>query len=229
MIKDGSSATGLALDSAPTMGLILTGANTYSGATTIWAGTLKAGAANTFSAASATTVNGTLDLGGYNETVSSLSGGGVVTNGGSSAATLTNQGASSTFSGVIQDGTGTTGLTQDSTTGGTLTLTGRNTYTGVTTVQAGTLKGGAAGAFSAASATTVAGALDLGGYNQTVSSLSGGGTVTNSGSGAATLTNQGASSIFSGVIEDGTGATGLSQGLATAEPSRSPGPTPTPA
>ena len=58
------------------------------------------------SPALATTVNvgQTLDLGGVNQTVSSLSGGGIVTNSGRSQATLTNQGPSSTFSGVIQDG-----------------------------------------------------------------------------------------------------------------------------
>ena len=52
----------------------LFGANTYSGPTTINAGTVVAGAANVFSAASPTTVNsgGTLDISGYNQTVSSL-------------------------------------------------------------------------------------------------------------------------------------------------------------
>ena len=48
----------------------------------------------------------TLDLGGVNQSVISLSGGGIVTNSGKQAATLTNQGPSSTFSGVIQDGPG---------------------------------------------------------------------------------------------------------------------------
>ena len=80
------------------------------------AGTLKAGAANAFSATSATTVDtgATLDLGGINQTVSSLSGGGAVTNLRVERRDLTNQGASSTFSGVIQNGgwTNTTGLTK---------------------------------------------------------------------------------------------------------------------
>ena len=58
------------------------------------------------SPALATTVNvgQTLDLGGVNQTVISLSGGGIVTNSGPPAATLTNEGPSSTFSGVIEDG-----------------------------------------------------------------------------------------------------------------------------
>ena len=104
----------------------------------------------------------TLDLNGFDQTVSSLSGPpggisalpGVVTNNGTSTAILTNQGASSTFSAVIQDGASPIGLTQNSP-GNTLTLAGANTYSGPTTVQAGTLMGGATNAFSATSATTV--------------------------------------------------------------------------
>ena len=101
------------------------GGTTYTGTTTIeGSATLKGGATDAFSANSPTTVHGTLDLGGFNQTVASLSGGGTVTNSGASPAVLTNQGASSTFSGVIQDGASAIGLTQNST-GNTLTLTGR--------------------------------------------------------------------------------------------------------
>ena len=55
--------------------LILSGANTYTGATTV-AGTLRAGAANAFSAASAVTLGGgaTLDLNNYDQTIGSLAG-----------------------------------------------------------------------------------------------------------------------------------------------------------
>ena len=289
-------ATGLTLNSGVTTLTVNTGANTYTGATHVAGGTLKAGAENAFSAASATTVDvgATLDLGGFiggtDQTVSSLSGGGTVTDSGVTPATLTNAGASSKFSGVIEDGAGKkskTGLTQNSI-GNTLTLTGANTYTGATTitagtlqiggagslgsgsyagaisdagtfeysssaaqelsgvisgaggltqngpgtltlsgantyqgptlVAAGTLRGGAANAFSAVSATTVDGGatLDLGGFNETVTSLSGAGSgaayVTNKGlSSPATLTNQGASSTFSGVIKNGVSATGLAE------------------
>jgi autotransporter-associated beta strand protein len=154
------------------------------------------------------------DLEGGNTTVTSLQGSVPITNSGNSPtccdATLTNVGPSSTYAGVISDGLFTTGLTQDSTVGGTLTLTGANTYSGPTRVQAGTLMGGAANAFSANSPTTVisGGTLDLGGFNQTVTSLAGGGTVTNSGPGSPILTNQGASSFFTGVIN---GTVGLIQ------------------
>ena len=74
------------------------GSNTYTGATTVdsWRDAVRRAGANVFSAASPTTVNGTLDLGGNGQTVSSLAGTGIVTNSGvSGTATLTNQGASS--------------------------------------------------------------------------------------------------------------------------------------
>ena len=58
----------------------LTGANTYSGATNVNAGTLQAGALNTFSPSSPVTVasGGTLDLNGFNQTVPSVTSAGLV-------------------------------------------------------------------------------------------------------------------------------------------------------
>lgn len=60
--------------------LRLSGANSYSGDTTVSAGTLQAGAANAFSANSAHTVaaGALLDTGGFNQTVASLSNSGTV-------------------------------------------------------------------------------------------------------------------------------------------------------
>ena len=59
---------------------ILTGANTYFGATNVNAGTLRAGAPNTFSSSAATTVasGGTLDLNGFGQTLDRLTNGGLV-------------------------------------------------------------------------------------------------------------------------------------------------------
>lgn len=69
----------------------LAGANTYNGATNVNAGTLRAGAANTLSAASAFTVasGGTLNLAGFNQTIASLDNAGVVALGGAPGTTLT--------------------------------------------------------------------------------------------------------------------------------------------
>ncbi|RZL89032.1 MAG: autotransporter outer membrane beta-barrel domain-containing protein, partial [Variovorax sp.] len=60
--------------------LTLSGANTYSGSTSIDGGTLRAGAANTLSAVSAHTVasGATLDLAGFNQSVPSLTNSGTV-------------------------------------------------------------------------------------------------------------------------------------------------------
>ena len=151
--------------------LTLTGANTYTGTTRVQAGTLMGDAANVFSANSPTTVisGGTLDLGGFNQTVTSLAGGGTVTNSGPGSAILTNQGASSFFTGDIN---GPVGLIQNSP-GNTLTLSGNNTYSGETIVAAGTLNASTDFTFSARSPTTVnaGGTLDLGAQPQQIDNL----------------------------------------------------------
>ena len=124
--------------------------------------------------------------------------------------TLTVTAASDTFAGAI---TGAGGLTVQ---GGTEMLSGANTYSGATTVESGaTLIGGATNTFSPNSAATiVANAfLDLGGYSQTIASLAGAGTVTNSGTASpATLTEgNNNSTIFSGIIQDGTSTTAFTK------------------
>jgi len=136
------------LTQAGTGTLTLSGANSYTGATAVTAGTLKAGSAAAFGSNSALTVaSGAIaDLGGFSTSIGSLSGGGTFTNSGATA-TLTEGGlnASTTFSGVLQNGTGTLSLVKTGT--GTLILTGASTYTGGTTVNAGsTLQFGAGGA-----------------------------------------------------------------------------------
>jgi fibronectin-binding autotransporter adhesin len=97
----------LSLGGAATLTLSGTGLNTYAGTTTIASPqTLQGGALNAFNATSATTVNGTLDLGGFDQTIGSLAGTGSVSNSGGAAAALTTGGNGTTtaFSGVIQDG-----------------------------------------------------------------------------------------------------------------------------
>ncbi len=128
--------------------LVYTGgaANTATGPVVVENGTLRAAVSTGFSFYSNHLVGaaGTLDLNGIattntNQTIGSLAGSGTVTNNGSAASTL-NTGAiftSTTFSGLIQNGTATTALTKVGT--GTLTLSGANTYSGATTVEAGRL------------------------------------------------------------------------------------------
>ena len=85
---------------------------------------------------------GFLDLNGNNPAISSLSGaGGTITNSSNTQSTLTlNQTTPTTFSGSLQDGAGGLNLTMNGS--GTLTLTGVNTYSEATTINAGVLKGG---------------------------------------------------------------------------------------
>jgi autotransporter-associated beta strand protein len=128
---------------------ILSGANTYTGATYVNAGVLSAGiisVANTSGAfgknsavVMANTPGATLGIAGFNTQIGSLTGGG--TNGGNVAlgpSTLTVGGDSTSpaaYAGVISGLSGS--LAKIGT--GTLTLSGINTYTGATTVSAGTL------------------------------------------------------------------------------------------
>ena len=120
--------------------LVAGGANSYTGATTISAGTLKLGAANAVPSGSTVSDSGTLDLGGFSDTIGSLSGGGTVTSSAAGSVTLTAGGdnTSTTFSGIVQDGSGTVALTKAG--AGTLSLSGTNTYSGGTTINAGTLQ-----------------------------------------------------------------------------------------
>ena len=124
----------------------------------------------------------TLDLGGNNETISSLSDGGVtpgmVTLG--SGTLTTGDSSDTTFSGTIG---GTGGLAKVG--GGSFTLAGNNTYSGVTTVSAGSLL--VNGTNSGTGAANVTGAT-LGGVGSiagTVSVNTGG--FINPGNGGATV------------------------------------------
>jgi outer membrane autotransporter protein len=151
-----AGATGGGLIKIGTGTLTLSGANTYTGPTMVNAGTLQAGAVNTFSSASAFTVasGATLDLAGFNQAIGSLAGAGSVTLG---AATLTTNGDDSdtTFSGTIS-GSGRLVKVGE----GTLTLSGNNSYQGGTIVSAGTLAVGSSralgtGALTLADGTTL--------------------------------------------------------------------------
>ncbi len=130
--------------------------NTYSGNTTISQGTLKVGSATAIPIGAGkgiVTLNptspdtATFDLAGQNQTINGLTSSGtgssIVDNSSSSAKTLTVGTAGSnpdgTFAGVIQNSGSSTSLALTKVGSGKLTLSGKNTYGGVTTVTGGTL------------------------------------------------------------------------------------------
>jgi autotransporter-associated beta strand protein len=145
----------------------LAGANTFIGGLTINAGTVRlANAAAIPSGAGrgdVTIANGaTLDLSANSQTINGLYGSGTVDNlAGTATYTLTvgnnatNSGGS--FGGSIQNSSGTVALSKVNT--NTFTLTGTSTYTGITTINAGTLALGASASISSPTVNILPGAV----------------------------------------------------------------------
>ncbi len=139
----GKSAT-IGLEITGTMGLtkagngtlILGTANTYTGATTVSAGTLAYGTNDVISTGAVTVNGGMLNLGTYSDTVGTVTvNGGDITGSG----TLTGTGSFEMKSGSISAVLAGTGIALNKTTSGTVTLSGTDTYTGGTNLGAGTL------------------------------------------------------------------------------------------
>ena len=202
----------------------LTGANTYTGGTTIDGGTLALTGAGSIAASKGLTVNaGTFDIAGTasGASIASLDGNGSVKLG---AQTLSLTAAQGQFDGMI-GGTGAVALT-----GGAETLAGNNTYSGGTFLRGGTLSvasdanlGDAAGAVTLAGGTlrntaafTTARNLTLqtlGGTLQTdadlgvASAIAGSGGLTKTGAGMLALngvsTYTGGTTVKGGTLEVG--------------------------
>jgi fibronectin-binding autotransporter adhesin len=113
--------------------LSLSATNTYSGATTVSAGTLTVSGGDAISTNSSVAVAGgaTFAL-SSNETIGNLSGAGAITLGSNTLTTRLT--ADTTFSGGIS-GTGGLNVLQTGAATFALTLTGTNTYTGASTLQ----------------------------------------------------------------------------------------------
>jgi len=145
--------------------------NTYNGTTAITAGSVQIGANNAGPASSAVTIStgAMLDVNNYTAAVGSLAGSGTVTL-GNGTLTAGGDNSSTTFSGAIGGAGG--GFTKAG--NGTLILSGTNTYTGATTVNAGTLQLGANNVLSSSTAVTISGGtFDVNSRTQTISSLAG--------------------------------------------------------
>ncbi|MBB4633682.1 autotransporter-associated beta strand repeat-containing protein [Sphingosinicella soli] len=134
---------GLRKDGAGT--LVLSGANTYTGSTQITSGVLRAGSTQAFGAAAPmyldNTAGVTLDLAGFDTSVTFLQGGGasggtITLAGADLTITNGNNGAGSTFGGFI---TGAGNLIKNG--GATQRISGcGNDYSGVTTINGGAIE-----------------------------------------------------------------------------------------
>jgi fibronectin-binding autotransporter adhesin len=206
----------------------LTALNTYTGATTISAGTLALSGSGSIAASSNLVDNGGLDISGASggsASITSLSGSGAVALGanrlvitGEIAPTTSNP-ASATFSGGIS---GAGGL---SVTGGGLELTGTNTYTGGTTIAAGSAIGVGVGGTSGS---IVGDVVDNGAFGILRSdavtfsgAISGAGIFDQGGAGTTTLTGQNtytggtlieAGTLIGSAASFGTGQIGIASG-----------------
>ncbi len=208
-LADGSTRF-LALVMSGNGTLALDGADSYSGGTTINAGTVQLGNAAALGSGGLTMSGGELDLNGNSIAVAALSGTtGTITDNNATPGTSTltvNQSTTTSFSGTLADGP-TRFLALVMSGNGTLALDGADSYSGGTTINAGTVQLGNAAALGSGGLTMSGGELDLNGNSIAVAALSGtGGTITdnNATPGTSTLTvNQSTTTSFSGTLADG--------------------------
>jgi autotransporter-associated beta strand protein len=199
----------------------------------IGSGTLSLNAGNSYSGGTSISGGGIVSVGA--DSALGASGGGVILGDSTTSGTLSFR-TGSVFSntrsivfgggGAIFDTAGTSSITLNgalSGTGGftkigtgTLTLGGSSTYTGPASILAGALRTTATNVLDANAALVLAPgtSLDLNGFNQTVASLSGSGSLT-LGSGTLTTGGDGSSTAFGGAISGSGGLVKVGGGTLT--------------
>jgi len=173
--------------------------------------TLTADGGKVFGGSADISLDGALRI-NTSEAVDALTGSGTIDVASNAVLSVGAGDSSTTFDGEIS---GAGGLTKAGT--GTFTLSSRQSYTGATTISAGTLQLMSANALSASSGLFMDNGtqLDMGGFNQAIASLSGGGEVLIGGA-SLSIGGSDASGSFSGVIsgsgsvtKSGAGTLGL--------------------
>ena len=202
----------------------LSGANTFTGATTVSAGTLQFGNIDALGSTASTAVSSgaILDLNGYSTTKPFTLSGSLVNNSVTAVTvagdlTLSTSGIIGGSGDAIASGViGNTGtLTKSGS--GTWTISGTNTYTGATTVSAGTLKLGNDAALGTTTATTIAtgATVDLNGFSTSELFTISGSLLNNSGTPGSASGNI---TLTTAAIIGGTGdatASGIISGTGT--------------
>ncbi len=239
----GTATTG-SVDISGSGNVTLSGASLYTGTTFVNNATATWGANNAISSGNVTIVGGTVNLNGNSDTIGAVSinagtiatGAGTLTLGGT-VTSIANNNVSSFITGnlglganrsfVIADGvvdndvivsavvSGAFNITKD-TSAGVLVFSGDNSYTGTTTINAGTLRLGATGGGTntplgtTGGATTVSGAssaLDLNGYTLGTSEAL---TLSGALAGGALQNLSSASATYNGLITLGAASTIIS-------------------
>ncbi|CAN5761140.1 hypothetical protein BH09VER1_BH09VER1_13230 [soil metagenome] len=153
-LKDGNVSTilagsGIGLNKTTSGTATITAANSYSGLTDVQNGKLLYGASNVIAAGNVQVSGGVLDLATFSDTV-----GAVTVTGGSIIGSGTLTGSSyAVQSGTIGAVLGGSGVTMTKSTSGTVTLSAANTFTGATTISAGTLLVSSAGSLASSGVT----------------------------------------------------------------------------
>jgi len=230
-----TAVTGGVFQNSATSTLLLNGANTFTSGLNVQQGTVQIGATAGLGAGlvtiGGTGTSGVVDLNGASRTINSLATAGIAANQtitnnhATTAATLNYTGATtSTYGGVIKDGTtATTALTVNNA-AANLTLSGVNAYTGATTITSGILN--LTGSLSSSNiSVAAAGRLNIGNASALgTGTLSfAGGIVDNSSGGTLVNTQNNAISIattgltFGGTndLDMGTGNVTLAAGSRT--------------
>ena len=179
--------------------LVLDGTNTYTGETKIYGGSLTVNGSLSNSTAVSVANGATYEL-GANDEVGSIEGAGKI-NLGSSTLTSGGNNANKTFSGTIS---GTGGLTKSGT--GKLSLTGAKSFTGDTTINAGTLE--SEGSAMSSAVAVASGAT----YEIDLVAAADSATYSKSISGAGSFLKSGAGALTFDQVHSYTGSTAISGG-----------------
>ena len=182
----------------------LTNANTYTGTTTVSAGILGLSGAGRLSDSSSVVVDGgTFDIGTVSDTVAGvqLVSGNIT---GSTGVLTSNSTYDVQSGGISARLGGTVGLTK--TTGGTVTLSGTNSYTGATLLSAGTLA--VDGSIGSSSLTTINGGTLQGTGTVSAIQLNSGGAINPGRTSVAGTLNTGSIAIVDGQLQFNIGGTG---------------------
>ncbi|NBU07324.1 MAG: transporter, partial [Acidimicrobiia bacterium] len=201
--------------------LTLSGANTFTGKTTVSAGTLSIAADSNLGTAPGTVATDQLSINGGTLAITTgftMSTNRGITIGNSDGTIDVSNAQTLTYGGVIAGASSSADFTKAGL--GTLTLSGSSSYTGATTISAGTLQfsSSSAGALSSSTAVTVSSGATfaVNGRTTSVGSIAGAGTIT-LGAGTLTAGGDNSSTTYTGAISGTGGLTKAGSGMLTLE------------